>query len=99
MLIPTVLIPTILASWPLRCSVHINSVHMSSNYSYGVVPVPRKVPVYSQENTSRGFRGKYIEYTLKERAKMEIYASESSRPGLLNTSLSFRLQGTVLHHN
>ena len=24
---------------------------MSSNYSYGVVPLPRKIPVYSKENT------------------------------------------------
>ena len=44
-------------------------------------------------------RGKYSEYTLKERVKMGMYAAENSRPGLLDTSLSFRLQGAVLHQN
>ena len=107
------LIPTILASWPLRYSVHISSVHMSSKYSYRVVPVPRKIPVYSKENTIKKIhvaddsvrhtlgeanhdhtcskmvsprsRGKY---TLKEREKMGMYATENSQPGLLDASLS-----------
>jgi len=118
-----VLIPTILASWPLRYHVHISSVHLSSKYSYGVVPVPRKIPVYSKGNTIMKIhvaddsvrhtleeanhdhacfkmvspRSRW-KYTLKEREEMGMYAAENSQPGLLDTSLSFRLQSTVLYH-
>jgi len=102
--------------------VHISSVHMSSKYSYRVVPVPRKIPVYSKENTIKKIHvtddsvrhtleeanhnhtcSKMVsprrqgKYTLKEREKMGMYATENSQPGLLDASLSLRLQSTVLH--
>jgi len=51
---------------------------MSSKYSYGVVLVPRKIPVYSQENTIWGFLS-------LSRKKVRI-ADESVRHTLLEAN-------------